>query len=137
VELPLSLQDASNEQATRLLRRYFASASEGEGGFTGGLFDTFDPSGVRAASTNTFTSDDLVSLSLLSERVPGRPALELLVHKRRHFEVMLEEIGPDRDLVDEPSVEKGQFAPAWRLWKELDDLPGLGRTRVSKLMARK
>jgi hypothetical protein len=137
VQLPPSLAGESNERAVSLLQSYFAPLSGRNRGFTGGQFDAFDPSGFRAASTNTFTADDLMSLSLLSTPVPGRAAVELLQHQRRRFEMLLEDLGPDRDLVDESSVSQEDFAPAWALWRALDALPGLGATRVSKLMARK
>lgn len=137
MELPRSLSVPSNERALVLLKSYFAPLSGHDGGYTGGKFDTFDPTGSRSASMHTFTSDDLLSLSLLSTPVPGRAALELLERQRRRFENLLEDLGPDRDLVNEPSVSRDQFAPAWALWRALDELPGMGPTRVSKLMARK
>lgn len=137
VKLPRSLMEPSGDRALTLLRSYFAPLTGRDDGYTGGQFDTFDPSGTRAASTNTFTSDDLLSLTLLSAPVPGRAALELLERQRTRFESLLEDLGPDRELVDEPSVSRDQFAPAWALWQALDDLPGMGPTRVSKLMARK
>jgi len=137
VRLPRSLQDESNERAVLLLQAYYSPLAGRTGGYTGGQFDSFDPSSSRAASINTFTADDLLSLSLLSTPVPGRAALELLDRQRRRFECLLEDLGPDRDLASERSVSEDQFAPAWSLWRALDDLPGMGPTRVSKLMARK
>lgn len=137
MKLPRSLLDESNERAVNLLRAYYSPLEGRNRGFTGGQFDAFDPSSSRAASTNTFTADDLLSLSLLSTPVPGRAALELLTRQRRKFEFLLEELGPDRDLATEPSVAEDRFAPAWALWRALDNLPGMGPTRVSKLMARK
>lgn len=137
MKLPPSLLDRSNERAVNLLRVYYSPLGGRNRGFTGGQFDSFDPSRSRAASTNTLTADDLLSLSLLSTPVPGRAALELLSRQRRRFELLLEALGPDRDLATEPSVAEDQFTPAWELWRALDDLPGMGPTRVSKLMARK
>ena len=137
MKLPISLQEESNERAVVLLTTYYSPLDGRNAGFTGGRFDAFDPSSRRSASTNTFTSDDLLSLSLLSTPVPGRAALELLDRQRRRFECLLEDLGPDRDLVTEASVSEEQFAPAWALWRALDALPGMGPTRVSKLMARK
>ena len=46
-------------------------------------------------------------------------------------------MGPDRNLADEASVAESEFRPAWDLWRALSELPGLGPTTVSKLMARK
>ncbi len=135
--LPPSLLEKSNDRAAKVLAAYFAPVTPAGGGFTGGRFDTFDPSGTRSASVNTFTSDDLAAVSLLSVEVSARAALELLVSQRRRYEVLLEALGPDIDLVEVPSVAKSDFRPAWELWSALSELPGLGPTTVSKLMARK
>lgn len=136
LDLPKCLIDDDNDRAIAILRKYYGTLAAG-GGFTGSAFDTFDPSGTRAASANTFTSDDLVSVTLLSVTVPPRATLELLVRKRRQFEVLLEAVGPDREFAEEPSVSKEDFAPAWELWRALEALPGVGATITSKLMARK
>jgi hypothetical protein len=63
--------------------------------------------------------------------------MEMLLLQRRRFEVLLESIAPDRDLAIEASVAESDFRPAWELWRALSELPGLGPTTVSKLMARK
>jgi Family of unknown function (DUF6308) len=136
-ELPLSLLDARDDRAVAVLTAYYQPLSGRDGGFTGGQFDAFDPSGTRSASANTYTADDMVAVTLLSVEVPGRAAMEMLVLQRRRFEVLLESIGPDRDLADEASVAESDFRPAWELWWALSELPGLGPTTVSKLMARK
>lgn len=135
--LPPSLLDASDDRAVALLAAYYQPLSGKSGGFTGGQFDAFDPSGTRAASTNTITVDDLVAVSLLSVPIPGRAAMQMLTLQRRRFETLLEDIGPDRDLATETSVAEPDFRPAWDLWRALGALPGIGPTRVSKLMARK
>lgn len=137
MELPAALRESSDDRAEELLRLYYSPLTDDGGGFTGGQFDWFDPSGTRADCANTFTSDDLMSLALLSEGVSGRAAYDLLVRNRRLFEALLEDVGPDRDLVHETSVDRESFTPAWRLWEDLQALPGLSTTRVSKLMARK
>ena len=121
----------------KVLRAYFGPFTRDGAGFTGGQFDTFDPSWTRASSANTFTSDNLVAVGMLSVDVPARAALKLLVSQRRRYEGLLEAVGPDIDLVDVPSVAKADFLPAWELWGALSELPGLGPTTVSKLMARK
>ena len=135
--LPEVLHADHESRAVDALRRYFGPLTGTGGGFTGGRFDAFDPSGTRASSGNTFTSDDVVAVSLLSVEVPPRASWTLLVERRCEFEVMLEELGPDREFADLASVDREAFGPAWRLWIELDRLPGLGPTKVSKLMARK
>jgi hypothetical protein len=136
-ERSVSLLDESDDRAVAVLTAYYRPLSSGGGGYTGGQFDAFDPSGTRSASANTYTADDLVAVTLLSVEVPGRAAMEMLVLQRRRFEVLLENMGPDRDLVNEASVAESDFGPAWELWRALSELPGLGPTTVSKLMARK
>lgn len=135
--LPPSLTDQSDVRATAVLTAYFQPLTDGGGGFTGGRFDSFDPSATRSSSANTFTADDVVAVSLLSVQVPPRAALEILTTQRRRLEALLNSIGPDRDLAYEPSVAELDFQPAWQLWRSLSELPGLGPTTVSKLMARK
>jgi hypothetical protein len=137
MQMPPSLQGESNDRAVQLLLAYYAPLSKRKTGYTGSQFDAFDPSGTRSATANTFTADDLLSLSLLSAPMPGRAAHQLLVSQRRRFEVLLDDLGPDRDLANETSVAKADFAPAWELWRALHALPEVGPTRVSKLMARK
>ena len=78
-----------------------------------------------------------MAVTLLSVKVPGRAAYELLGPQRRRFEVLLEAVGPDRDFALEESVSEDDFTPGWGLWRSLENLPGLGPTTVSKLMARK
>jgi Family of unknown function (DUF6308) len=136
-ELPASLLDPTNHRVAAVLAAYHRPPFGKGGGYTGGQFDSFDPSGTRSASANTFTADDLVAVSLLSVEVPGRAAMQMLGLQRRRFETLLESIGSDRDLANEASVAEPDFRPAWELWRALAALPGLGPTTVSKLIARK
>lgn len=53
MKLPRSLQGAPNDRAVVLLHAYYAPLSGRNAGYTGGKFDAFDPSAVRAASANT------------------------------------------------------------------------------------
>jgi hypothetical protein len=136
LSLTPSLVEGADDRARAVLQAYFTPVSGRNVGFTGGAFDTFDPSGTRSASANTFTADDLVAVTLLSVDVPGRAGLEILDRQRRRYELLLEDIGPDRDLVEIESVSSDRFPPR-KLWNALRELPGLGPTTVSKLMARK
>lgn len=136
LQLTTSLMPENRERALRVLSTYFPSA-DGRGGYTGGRWDTFDPSGTRAEQANEITSDDLVALTLLSVDVSGDIAVQLLGPMRATLTRLLHELGPDRDLVEEPSLDSGTFAPAWALDRELRAVRGLGATKVSKLMARK
>ena len=61
-ELPASLRDPTDDRAAAVLASYYRPLSGKSGGYTGGQFDAFDPSGTRSASANTFTADDLVAV---------------------------------------------------------------------------
>lgn len=131
-----SLLPDGHERALRALRDYYAPLTGKDHGFTGGAWDSFDPSSSRAVSANTFTSDDVTACALLSAPIHGRAAIELLDRQRRRFEVLLEDVGPDRDFVD-VDVRSAEFEPVQRLYRALVELPGIGETRATKLMARK
>jgi len=137
IHLTPSLQEGQEDRAVTVLGYYYRPLSGTNTGFTGGAWDTFDPSATRAASINTFTAEDLLSASLLSAPIKGRAVIELLDRRRADFEVLLANLGPDRDFVDEPGVDRASFTPAWELWAALRALPQIGPTRASKLMARK
>jgi hypothetical protein len=119
------------------LAAYYQPLGPSGSGFTGGQFDTFDPTGARQLASCEFTADDLVAVTFLSVRVPPRAAFDLLIRRRGHFATLLEELGPDRDFALLPDVSEEAFRPAWLLWRALIDVVGLGPTTVSKLMARK
>ncbi len=137
-QLPKILNPDAEGQAVRVLKHYFKPLEGRNQGFTGGCWDTFDPSETRAASANRFTADDIVACTLLSAPIPGRAAVELLEDPERKFSKMLEAIREDREFVELKCAEKGsEFDPVHRLCKALDDLPGIGETRATKLLARK
>lgn len=131
--LPRALLDQDLGRATHYLEEYFHS-----GRYTGALFDVWSSGGRSPASSpNQFTADDLVALSLLSVHVPGEAALALLAPDDGNpFNALLRDIGDDRELAEEPEVPSPSQA-AWVLDKRLRNLPGVGRTIASKLMARK
>lgn len=133
--LPRCLQNPDDADALRLLRRYYASGGNGTSA-VGAWWDAFDPSGRRADDADRFTSDDLVSLSLLSERVPGPAAHTLLVTDADRFAGLLASVGPDRDLGEQavPIEDDGAGSRLYDAVRKLDDM---GPTRASKLLARK
>ncbi|GMA21524.1 DUF6308 family protein [Arsenicicoccus piscis] len=121
----------------RVLQAYFTPLSGRDTGFTGGAWDTFDPSGTRATSRDVFTADDLLSCSLLSTPIPGRAAMELLVRQPATFTQMLSAIPDDREFADVPDTHGPEFQPVRVLYAALRELPRLGPTRATKLLARK
>jgi hypothetical protein len=133
--LPKCLQGPDDSEALRLLTGYYDPDGKGRAN-VGAWWDGFDPSGRRAGDADRFTSDDLVALSLLSERVPGAAAHKLLVTETDSFSGLLAEVGADRDLADQAvPVDAGD--PGSRLYAAVRGLPDIGRTRASKLLARK
>lgn len=136
--LPPSLQEDGTDRAVTALTHYFGRTEDGKFRFTGGAWDSFDPSGTRATSANMFTADDVLSCTLLSTPIGAPAALELMnpVGEKR-FSVLLTQVRADRDFVDEASRDSESFRPAVDLFNELMQLSGVGMTRATKLLARK
>lgn len=138
IRLPRTLVPGGDaERATILLRAYFAPLSGKNTGYTGGQWDRFDPSGTRETSANVFTPDDLLSASLLSTPIPGRAAMDLLTDADGAFAAGLAAIGADRDFADLENLDEAPFAAARSLYRLVKELPGVGETRATKLLARK
>ena len=133
--LPEALQ-TNDERALRLLTRYFGPAVGDPGSYTGAAWDDWDPSGRRLQDIDEFTADDCMAVTLLSVNIPGAAAHSLLVQDRARYTALLADVGPDRDLVevDQPITEDW---PAAVLYRAVRELPGIGGTKTSKLLARK
>ncbi len=71
-----------------------------------------------------------MAVTLLSVDVPARAAHEILVTERGRFNELLAELGDDRDFADLESVDRHGFGSAWALWRALEGIHGLGRTKV-------
>lgn len=140
LNLPESLQPGNEAWAGALLKYYyFCEARPRHPLFSGCQWDAWDPSGTRASSQNTFTSDDLTSLSLLGVNLPGDAAVQILVKQKDRFDQLLSAIGDDLDLVDVDDVSESgkKYGPVWALWHELRKLHNVGATKTAKLIARK
>ncbi|WP_185995436.1 DUF6308 family protein [Nocardioides campestrisoli] len=137
MRLPHLLQSLDNGPALAALGRYYGpDPSTPTSPFTGARFDTWDSTGTRWEDRNRFTADDLVAVTFLSVNVPAEAAIKLLDTDAQRFTDLLEALGDDRDLVDEGEAWSDDWA-GWLLWSELMDLPGVGATTASKLLARK
>ncbi len=107
LQLPLSLRsddDQSTKRAVETLQCYY-----GRGRHAGhGTQDRGSTPGtarvLRQANTNWFTADDLVAVSMLSVDMPAEAAIQLIDTEAAEFSALLEQLGPDRDLVDETEV---------------------------------
>ena len=123
-------------RAAAVLRWYFAPLSGKNRGFTGGVWDTFDPSGERAKKTNEFTADDLASCALLSAPIRGRATVELLTRQSATFSGLLERVGEVVDFVD-VEIDGPQIRALTQLFTAVRSLHDVGLTRTTKLLARK
>lgn len=150
-------KDTQIARAAALLEKYFKYRDDGRPCFTGSRFDligTRDNSG----STNRFTGDDIMAVSMLSENVPAQAALVLVGDNNREvFEKIsekLEQLDLDLTLIDAEltATRNGVLVPGpvyrimddlWWLVRRsrgttLGEMPlGIGPTRASKLLARK
>ncbi|MFF0815335.1 DUF6308 family protein [Rhodococcus sp. NPDC003318] len=137
VRLPRVLRDGDDDAAVDVLQEYFTRRVVKTGYLRpGALWDTWDPSGRRAADRDTFTSDDLVAVTLLSVQVPAQGAVALLGEAAPALSALLADVGPDRDLADEDAALT-EDAPIVRLETALREVHGIGRITASKLIARK
>jgi len=134
--LPTALQSEDDGAALRLLARYFAPAVGDPGSYTGAAWDDWDPSGRRQQDIDEFTADDCMAVTLLSVNIPRQAAYRLLVKDRARYSALLADVGPDRDLAEvaEPITDD---RPASELYRAVRELPKVGRTKTSKLLARK
>lgn len=125
--LPQCLQTSDDDQALGYLQTYYGQP------YTGAYFDTWAPA---TADPTRFTADDLVAVSFLSVVVPPLAARQLLNTRAAEFAALLWAVGPDRDLaLQEDPVTEHQ--PASQLYRAVRELPGVGRTICTKLLARK
>lgn len=133
-----SLQEGGETRAVTNLQRYFEHSADGEYSFTGGAWDTFDPSGTRASSANVFTADDVLSCTLLSTPIDGQATLQLLNSiEGKVFSRLLPSIPTNIDFVHEAWPDIPGYAAANELFEQLKSLPDVGLTRATKLFARK
>ncbi|OIQ83083.1 hypothetical protein GALL_351160 [mine drainage metagenome] len=132
---PWTLADEFRPIAVELLQGYFSA--QPEAGFTGAHFERLGGGGDRPELADEFTAEDLVAVTLLSVKVPAEAALRILGPDRSRLSELLHEIPTNRDLVDVGPAEIDRDWAPWLLDDALSDLTGLGRTTVSKLIARK
>lgn len=133
---PDALATGDDTLALSLLAAYFGTPFCGPNAYDGAHFDRWDSLGTRDADTDRFTADDLVAVAFLSVNISASAARQLLRDRAAHFTGLLVEVGPDRDLADEPERHPADWA-GWRLMAALRTLPDVGPTRASKLFARK
>lgn len=109
------------KKGAELVKDYYAET----GPFAGRLFDELPNN-----TPNEFTPEDLVAASMLDVRFNPKAVRALLVAPDE-VNGLLSRLGPDR-----PLWETRDLSAANDLWGQLRRVP-IGRTRVSKLLARK
>lgn len=115
--------------AKGLVRTYFDPGR----GFAGALFDGLDTDGLLANNpSDRFTADDIAAASLLDVRF-GPTA----VHALLGSDVIQQALAavPDQRPLWEATAQ--DLEAGSRLWRLVRDIEGVGRTRASKLLARK
>jgi len=128
--LPAALSTDDDSKALGYLRTYYGKS--GGRPHTGAYFDEWAPH----QDPDRFSAEDVLAVSFLSVFVPPMAAHKLLDAQADHFNDLLREIGPDRDLVTE-DVPADDTWTVRRLYSALLALHGIGPTTASKLVARK
>lgn len=136
LRLPTALSTSDDALAITLLRRYYGRTPAGGRAYTGSAWDTWDSTGTRSNDPDRFTADDLISVALLGVDIPGNAVLALLDDDADRLADLLAAVGPDRDLSAETAPIRDDW-PGSVLYRAVDEITGLGRTKVSKLLARK
>ena len=119
-------QGDERENALSSLRAYLHP-----GAFTGAWYDR-----IPHTDPYAITAEDIVAVSMLSVDIPPRLSAWLLGDGAPLVRSLLEEIPVDERIGNSDSLllENG---PAWKLWNQLRNFADVGRTKTSKLMARK
>lgn len=117
--------------ATGTLERYFDRAGRPiSQQFTGAYFDVWpDP------NPNAFNADDLFAITCLSVSLPPWSA-DTLVNSARLSSLLAQVVNEDLADINEEMFESSRWSAAV-LMAELQELPGVGLTKASKLLARK
>jgi hypothetical protein len=130
VQVDESIADLiSRPRAHELVAAYF----DPDRGFAGAMFDGLDPNGLLADNpADRFTVDDIAATSLLDVRFGPTAVRALLGSQDISFAL---KAVPERLPLwkaDEPELQLAND-----LWILVRDIGGVGRTRTSKLLARK
>lgn len=119
------VEQTDGDESVRLLTKYYSGA------YTGAMFDTSDD--LADTTPNRFTARDIAAVALLSVELPGR-SVKGLLERNDAFTEHLERIPVDLHLHE---ADDEGLAPLFDLQGALDDVPGIGHVRRSKLLAHK
>ena len=142
INLPAMLRNA--DFSTCLVKRYLATDAEGRARYSGAHFERIGGGGDRPDVADLFTAEDLLAITMLSVRIEGYPALEVLHYQADTLNGLLAQIPRDVALQDpEAEVHIAKDGPAWRLWGAICDIEPrpetnrIGPIAAGKLLARK
>lgn len=99
------------------------------GKYTGSWFDSPE----LASDPNQLEMADFVALATLSVELTGTTVVGLL-EQRSTIETLLRRLPAEANLVD---IDEADLAPLWELQERLNEIPGIGPVRRSKLLAHK
>lgn len=103
--------------------------------YTGRMFERLRRVNGADPTPNEVTPLDLVAVTMLGVQIPAAASIRILGSLGNDITDILSDV-PDTHLHRAPD-ELGRGQPAWRLWDLLMTVPGLGPTKVSKLLSRK
>jgi Family of unknown function (DUF6308) len=142
IDIPARLRD--EDFATCLVKQYLATDTADRARYSGAYFERIGGDGDREDIANQFTAEDLLAVTMLSVRIEGYHALEILRYQVGKLNDLLSQIPRDIALQDPRAaahIAKG--GPAWRLWDAICDIEPrpesnrIGPVTVGKLLARK
>jgi hypothetical protein len=137
ISIPARLRD--EDFATCLVKHYLATDTAGRARYSGAYFERIGGDGDREDTANHFTAEDLLAVTMLSVRIEGYHALEILHYQADKLNNLLSQIPHDIALQDPRAaahIAKGR--PAWRLWEAICDIePRPERNRIGPVAAGK
>jgi Family of unknown function (DUF6308) len=143
ISIPPRLRN-DEDFAACLVKHYLAKDPTGRAVYSGAYFEQLGGGGGEPGTANQFTAQDLLAVSMLSVRIEGYHALEILHYQAGKLNGLLAKIPDNIDLHDAAAashIAKGK--PAWKLWEAICDIePRPERNRIGpvaagKLLARK
>ena len=143
IDIPVRLRN--EDFATCLVKRYLApDPATGRARYSGAYFGRIGGGGDQEDIANQFTAEDLLAVTMLSVRIEGYHALDVLHYQARDLSSLLTQIPPGITLQD-PGAEAliAEDGPAWKLWEAIRhikpraDHDSIGPITAGKLLARK
>jgi hypothetical protein len=143
VDIPARLRDRNF--ASRLVQGYLApDPATGRARYSGAYFEQICGGGDRPDVARQFTAEDLLAVTMLSVRIEGYHALEVLCYQASELNGLLAQI-PTGVALQDPGAGRliAEGSPAWNLWDRVCDIEPrpeghrIGPVAAGKLLARK